>query len=144
MDDEPRDRTPSPPARGRPPYPLSKIVAAVARAETEGVVAALGDVGFARERIEVVTGEDIPGLDEPIGGSGLHGLLTRLNLSVGADLDEFEQARQELVYGHALILVLVHGDVEQERAHAVLRQHGGHAMHYFGRWTITTLEGDAH
>ena len=144
MDNEPRDRTSSAPGRRRPPYPLHKIVAAVARAETDGVVAALGDAGFARDRIEVVTAEDVPGLDGPVGGSGLRGLLTRLNLSIGDDLDEIEQARQELLYGHALIMVLVHGDVEQDQAHAVLRQHGGHAMHYFGRWTITTLEGDAH
>jgi hypothetical protein len=144
MDNEPRDRTSSAPGRRRPPYPLHKIVAAVARAETDGVVNALGDAGFARDRIEVVTAEDVPGLDGPIGGSGVRGLLTRLNLSIGDDLDELEQARQELLYGHALVLVLVHGDVEQDRAHAVLHQHGGHAMHYFGRWAITTLEGDAH
>ena len=25
-----------------------------------------------------------------------------------------------------------------------LREHGGHAMRYFGRWTITSFEGDAH
>lgn len=144
MDDEPRDHTPSVPAHGRPPYPLHKIVAAVASAETDGVVNALGDAGFTRDLIEVVTAEDVPGLDEPIGGSGLRGLLTRLNLSIGDDLDEFEQARQELMYGHTLVLVMVQGDVEQNRAHAVLRQHGGHAMHYFGRWAITTLEGDSH
>jgi hypothetical protein len=34
--------------------------------------------------------------------------------------------------------------VEQERAHAVLHEHGGHAMRYFGRWAITSYEGDAH
>ena len=144
MDNEPRDRTSSAPGRRRPPYPLHKIVAAVARDETDGVINALADAGFARDRIDIVTAEDVPGLDGPVGGSGLRGLLTRLNLSIGGDLDELEQARQELMYGHTLILVLVHGDAEQDRAHAVLRQHGGHAMHYFGRWTITTLEGDAH
>ena len=144
MDNEPRDRTSSAPGRRRPPYPLHKIVAAVARDETDGVINALADAGFARDRIDIVTAEDVPGLDGPVGGSGLRGLLTRLNLSIGGDLDELEQARQELMYGHTLILVLVHGDAEQDQAHAVLRQHGGHAMRYFGRWTITTLEGDAH
>jgi hypothetical protein len=103
MDNEPRDRTSSAPGRRRPPYPLHKVVAAVARAETDGVVNALGDAGFARDRIEVVTAENVPGLDGPIGGSGVRGLLTRLNLSIGDDLDELEQARQELLYGHALL-----------------------------------------
>ena len=130
--------------RNRPPYPLHKVVAAVAATEADGVVAALTEAGFARDQIEVVTAEQVPDLNKPVGGSGLHGLLTRLNLSLGADLDEIEQARRELMHGHTLVLVLVHGDEEQERAHAVLRQHGGHAMHYFGRWAITTLEGEAH
>ena len=143
MDDQPRDHTPLAPARGLPPYPLNKIIAAVARSETDGVVAALRDAGFAHDQIEAVIAEDVPGLDDPIGGSGLRGLLTRLNLSIGDDLDEFEQARRELLYGHALILVLAVGEAEQARAHAILLQHGGHAMHYFGRWTITTLAGDA-
>jgi hypothetical protein len=49
-----------------------------------------------------------------------------------------------LTYGDALILVLVDDNAERDRAHAVLREHGGHAMRYFGRWTIATLEGDAH
>lgn len=70
-------------------------------------------------------------------------MLTRLRLSSGDDLDELEQARRELGYGHALIQVLVHGDGEQDRAQAILSQHGGLALRYFGRWTITTLEGNA-
>jgi hypothetical protein len=144
MDNKPQDRTPPASNRGRQPYPLHKVAAAVAREETDGVVAALTDAGFGRNHIEVITAEDVPGLDDPIGGAGIRGFLTRFNLSLGDDLDELEQARQELMYGHALVLVMVHGMAEQDRAHAVLREHGGHAMRYFGRWAITSLEGDAH
>ena len=144
MDNEPQDRTPPASHRDRRPYPLHKVAAAVAPAETDGVVAALAEAGFAPDRIEVVTAEDFPGLDEPIGGTGLRGFLTRLSLSLGDELDELEQARRELAYGHALVLVMVDGTAEQQRAHAVLREHGGHAMRYFGRWAITSLEGDAH
>jgi hypothetical protein len=144
MNDESRDRTPPAFNRGRQPYPLHKVVAAVARDETDGVVAALTDAGFGRNHIEVVTAEDVPGLDEPVGGTGLRGFLTRFNLSLGDDLDELEQARHELMYGHALILVMVHGMDEQERAHAVLREHGGHSMRYFGRWAITTYDEETH
>jgi hypothetical protein len=132
------------PAPRSPAVSLHKVVAAVADCETDGVVTALTEAGFARDRVEVVTAALVPDLDKPVGRSGLHELLTRLNLSLGDDLGEIEQARRELMYGHTLILVMVHGDVEQERAHAVLRQHGGHAMHYFGRWAIRTLEGEAH
>jgi hypothetical protein len=108
------------------------------------VVTALEEAGFAGDRIEVVTSEDVSDLDEPIGGSGIRGFLTRFSLSLGDDLDEIEQARRELTYGHALVLVMVNGMAEQDRAHALLREHGGHSMRYFGRWATTTYEGDAH
>ena len=144
MTNEPQDRKPPAPGPGRRPFPLHKVAAAMARDMTDGVVTALEDAGFARDRIEVVTSEDVSDLDEPIGGSGIRGFLTRFSLSLGDELDEIEQARRELSYGHALVLVMVDGMAEQERAHAVLREHGGHAMRYFGRWAITSYEGDAH
>jgi hypothetical protein len=144
MDNEPQDRTPPAPGPGRRPYPLHKVAAAVAPGETDSVVAALVDAGFAQDRIEVVTSEDVADLNEPVGGSGIRGFLTRFKLSLGDDLDEVEQARQELTYGHALVLVMVDGTAEQERAHAVLREHGGHSMRYFGRWAITTYDDDTH
>ena len=144
MDSKPQDRTPPSPGPGRRPYPLHKVAAAIAPDMTDGVAAALEEAGFAADRIEVVTAEDVSDLDEPVGGSGIRGFLTRFNLSLGDDLDEVEQARHELTHGHALVLVMVDGMAEQERAHAVLHEHADHAMRYFGRWAITDLEGDAH
>jgi hypothetical protein len=121
-------------------YPLHKIVAAVAPPDAGTVVAMLGDAGFGPDRVEVVTADEIPRLEEPIGGTGLHRFLVRLQLSMGDDLDQLELARRELMNGHTLIQILVHGDQEQDRVRAILGQHGGHAMHYFGRWTITPLD----
>ena len=71
MDNEPRDPTPSARTRGRPSYPLHKVVAAIAPAETDGVVTALRDAGFTGEQVKVVTAEDVPGLNEAFGGSGI-------------------------------------------------------------------------
>ena len=144
MDNDSHDRKPPAAGPGRRPFPTHKVAAALTPDMTAGVVTALEDAGFARDRIEVVTAEDVSDLAEPIGGSGIRGFLTRFSLSLGDDLDEIDQARRELTYGHALILVMVHGMAEQDRAHAVLREHGGHSIRYFGRWTVTTLEGDAH
>lgn len=121
-------------------YPLHKIVAAVRRSDAEMVAAALDEAGFQRDRVEIITAEEVEGLGEPIGGSGLHRVLVWLELSLGDDLDELEQARQELVSGYALIQVRVHGDEEQVRVHTILSQHGAHNMHHFGRWTITPLD----
>jgi hypothetical protein len=130
--------------RGHPEYPLHRVVAAIDRSDIDAVVDALTDAGFARDGIEVVTADDVPDFDELVGGSGVRGFLRRLNLSIGDDLDDIEHARDELEYGHALVLVPVRDDAERDRAHAILHEHGGHSMRYFGRWTIATLEGDAH
>jgi hypothetical protein len=143
MDNDSHDRKTPAPGPGRRPFPTHKVAAAMTPDMIDGVVTALEDAGFARDRIEVVTAEDVSDLDEPIGGSGIRGFLTRFSLSIGDDLDEIEQARRELTYGHALVLVMVDGMAEQERAHAVLHEHGGHAMRYFGRWAITTYDDDA-
>ena len=139
MNHEPGDHTRSAlPQRGLT-YPLHRIVAAVGRSDSDIVAAALGEAGFGRDRIEIITADEVKGLGDPIGGSGLRRLLVRLELSLGDDLDELETARQELMSGHALIQIRVDGREEQVRAHAILRQHGGQNMHYFGRWTITPL-----
>ncbi len=134
---------PSPPKQRGSSYPLHKLVAALDPTETTRVLAALDDAGFAGDRVEVVTADEVPGLREPIGGVGLRGLLTRLQLSVGDDLDELEVMRRELVHGHALVHVRVHGDDELERARSILNGHGGHAMRHFGRWAITTIDDGA-
>jgi hypothetical protein len=137
--------TPNPPAaaaRGRRPYPRHMAAAAVEPAEAEEAVAGLGGAGFARDRIYLVTAEDVPDRDGPIGGAGVRGLLTRFGWSLGDNLDVAHLARRELAAGHTLVMVEIHGDAEQGRAHDVLRRHGGHTMRYFGRWTVTTLERD--
>ena len=144
MDNEPQDRTPPARRPGLGPFPRHKVAAAIDRNQRDAVAGALTDAGFAPDRIEVVTAEDVSDLDEPIGGSGIRGFLTRFSLSLGDELDEIEQARHELTHGHTLILVMVDGMVEQDRAHAVLREHGGHAMRYFGRWAITTYDDETH
>jgi hypothetical protein len=144
MDNDTHDRKPPAPGPGGRPFPQHKVAAALAPDMTAGVVTALEGAGFAPDRIEVVTAADVSDLDEPIGGSGIRGFLTRFSLSLGDELDEIEQARHELSHGHTLILVMVDGMTEQDRAHAILHEHGGHSMRYFGRWTTTTYDEETH
>jgi hypothetical protein len=139
MDHAPGDQTRSALPQHRLTYPLHKVVAAVGRSDADIVAAALGEAGFARDGIEIVTADEVKGLGDPVGGVGLRRLLVQLELRLGDDFDELEAARQELMGGYALIQIRVHGRDEQVRAHAILRQHGGHDVHYFGRWTITPL-----
>jgi hypothetical protein len=121
-------------------HPLHKIVATMAFSDTDLVAAVPDEAGFALDRIEIITAEEIKGPSRPFGGSRLRRLVVRLHLSLGDDLDELERARHELVHGHALVQMRVYGDEEQVRVHAILRQHGGLVLHYFGRWTITPID----
>jgi hypothetical protein len=59
---------------------------------------------------------------------------------LGDDLDEMDQARQELAAGHTIISVPVAGDDERRRVRDILRDHGGHWIRHFGHWTITSLD----
>ena len=144
MHNHPPGHSSSAPSRYQPSYPLHKVVAAVEPASLDQVAAALAEAGLGGERVEIVTADDAPVADEPIGGSGIRGFFERLGLSLGDDLDALEQAREELSQGHALILVAVHDDAERTRVHDILLEHGGHSMRYFGHWTITTLDGGTH
>jgi hypothetical protein len=139
MDHEPGNHARSALPQHRLTYPLHKVVAAVSLSDADVVAAALGEAGFSPDRIEIVTADEVKGLGDPVGGSGLRRLLVQFQLRLGDDFDELEAAHQELMSGYALIQIRVHGHEEQVRAHAILRQHGGHDVHYFGRWTITPL-----
>jgi hypothetical protein len=123
---------------------LHSVVAAIDPSLLDQVTAALAAAGLDGDRIEIVTADEAMTSEEPIGGSGLHGILARFGLSLGDELDAIEQARHELGLGHALILVAVHGDAERERVHEILLENCGHSMRYFGQWTITSLDRGSH
>ncbi|MGI8406623.1 MAG: hypothetical protein ACR2OE_17990 [Thermomicrobiales bacterium] len=101
-------------------YPLHEIVATLARSDIDRAVALLREAGFARNRIEVIIVEEVPRLEGLLGGTGLHRFLVRLQLITGDEFDELEQARRELMNGHALIQILVHGEQEQDRVRTIL------------------------
>jgi hypothetical protein len=139
-----RDQTAGTATPRTPSYPLNRVAAAISPSDVEPVIAALIDAGFARDDIMVMTAADVPPLDEPIGGNGWRGFLSRLSLSFGDQLEEIEDAREELRQGHTLILVAVRDEAAQHLAHDVLRMHCGHRMRYFGRWSVRKLEDDLH
>ncbi len=126
--------------QSHPRYPLHRLVAAVAPESLGQATAALAEGGLGPDRIDVVTTADVSNLDGPVGGTGFRAFLTRFGLSLGDELDDLEDAHQELRDGHTLIMVLVHNDGERDRAEELLRAHGGHAMRYYGRWSVTNYE----
>ncbi len=96
------------------------VVVAMERRETDSSVRLLHDAGFAADSVDVLVVEEVPRLEERLGGSGLHRFLVRLRLVRGDDLDLHEPARRELMNGRALIQVAVNGYEEQRLAMSVL------------------------
>ncbi|HEU5430778.1 MAG TPA: hypothetical protein VFU81_03895 [Thermomicrobiales bacterium] len=119
--------------------PENEIVGAVARDDLGPAVSDLIDAGFAP--IGILGGEGaLRRIEATIrGGDGLGGLLNRLALNMGGDMDKLRQAAEELRAGHVLIDVEVADDAAKDRARDILQRHGGHFITYFGRWSMETL-----
>jgi hypothetical protein len=96
------------------------VVVAMERVSTYSTVSLLHEAGFCSDRVEVLLVEEVPRLEERLGGSGLHRFLVRLRMVRGDDLDLLEQARRELMNGRALIQVTVNGYDEQCLALSIL------------------------
>jgi hypothetical protein len=140
MDATPRDRSSSEVGERQLGSLEGKVIGAVQPTEVSDVTTALEAAGYSTDEIDVVTSEDIAALDVPIDRPGLSGLVSRFVFSIGDDLDEIQQAREELAAGLILIGVAADGDESVHRVRDILREHGGQSIVHFGRWTITTFE----
>ena len=120
-------------------YPEGRVIGALAPTVVESVTVAVTTAKIPADQIDVITAADTEGPLTPLNRAGVAGFAGRFLLSLGDDLDELERAGQELAFGHVIVTVPVEGEDELHRVYAVLRDHGGHALTHFGRWTITSL-----
>jgi len=119
-------------------YPTNHVFAVVNPQQLSALVPALIEARFAP--IGILAGEvGLRRLRQTAGGSGIGGLLRRIQMSVGGDLDYVAQAQEALEQGRALVDVEVEGDAAKDRARDVFLQHGGQRIIYFSSWTIETL-----
>ena len=119
-------------------YPANHVFAVVNPQQLSALVPALIEARFAP--IGILAGEvGLRRLRQTAGGSGIGGLLRRIQMSVGGDLDYVAQAQEALEQGRALVDVEVEGDAAKDRARDVFLQHGGQRIVYFSSWTIETL-----
>jgi hypothetical protein len=140
LDETTRDQ-PSPAAGSKHPgSPQGKVIGAVEPVQVEATTAALVAAGFPAVQIDVVTADALAEIEAPLDRPGIGGLVGRFLLSMGDDLDELERFRDELEVGHVLVGVPAQGDEAVHRVRDILREHGGHGIVYYGRWTITTFD----
>jgi hypothetical protein len=139
--DSSTDKHPSPAAGSRHHgSPEGKIVGAFTPAALAKLIPALAQDGHAEDQIDVVTAEDLPHLNAPVDRQGFAGAISRFLFSLGGETDELERMREELRSGHVLVGVPVRDEATTHRVHDVMREHGGHGIVSYGRWTITPFE----
>lgn len=120
-------------------YPTAdSVLAAVDPQELGALVPALIAAGFAP--IGILAGQaGLRRLQQTAGESGIGGVLRRMQMSLGGDLDFVVQAQQDVAQGRAIVNIEVEGEAGKERARAVFLQHGGQHITYFSRWAIEAL-----
>lgn len=117
--------------------PADRVVGSITPAEVEGTMSDLGAAGF--DDILILTADDLPQIDLPIDQAGFQGFLTRLVLSLGADLAFLERTREELINGNSVLLVAVEDDAQKRRVAEILQRHGSDAPVFMGQWTYELL-----
>jgi hypothetical protein len=128
---------PDPHAHGYQYEPTRAVTAFLpAGMNTDGVLHALSDAGFERERIDVFTGEEGANRLDPEGKH--HGLWVRFRRPVEGIFDEgheiLHRAEQNLRAGGAVVEVFTHGEIaERQRAANILKAAGGTDVIYWGR-----------
>jgi hypothetical protein len=61
----------------------------------------------------------------------------RLSLYLSDETDARQAALEALSEGHAIVMVSASDDAQEDQAKRILQAHGGRALRYFGRWSIT-------
>lgn len=131
---------------GRTPYATYPTHHLFAILDTdEQIQATIEDLhtnGFEDEDIAVYTGDR--GADYLDASGRRHGLFARLLRSFEfittdaiTDTAEYEQAAMA---GRYVVSVKASHKVERDRAHAVVRDHGGHLINYYGRMATTAFD----
>src|SRR5262245_1202143 len=105
-----------------------KVVGAFDPAAVDKLTTALEEAGCSADDIDVVTAEDMPYEDAPFARPGFVGAFARFIFSLGDELDEIEQMRNELEAGHVLVGVSVRGDEATRHVRDVMREQGGHRI----------------
>lgn len=122
--------------------PLHRVVGVIDdTADLPAAVGGLEAAGFVADAIHVFVGEEGERrLDLEGTHHGLRGRVTRLLQKLGSESDVFIELEEALTAGHAVIGVLTDGSHEERsRAEAVLKAHGAHSLHYFGRLDVEDL-----
>ena len=125
-------------------YPTHNIVGVLDTADQLG--AAIRDLtsgGFLESEIDVAHGPAAADrVDATTGRGGIAGLAIRIAEKLGLQNEESEfknHYEEAMRSGQFVIRVAAPSEERKDRAAEILKEHGGHAFAYFGKYTIRTL-----
>jgi hypothetical protein len=103
---------------------------------------ALVDAGVPEERIQVLCGEAGARRLDPSGKRhGLPGRIKRvIQQFADQEVQHLEHHSEALRAGGYLVAVPAEDEEEGERIAGILKDHGGHFINRYGRWTVQRLE----
>jgi len=124
-------------------YPIDSLVAVLPDAETAAAsAAALRWGGIPDRDITILRGPE--GADRLDGTGAANGVIARLRRLVSftlmdqlVDMAIYEQAVRD---GRAVLMVEPRDAVRKAAAVAILREHGGHFINYYGRFATEEIE----
>ena len=122
------------------PYPQDHVYAVVDRAQdVRAAVDALFEAGYGSDDVTVLCGPGGQRLDPEGSGHGRLGRLIRTVQNFGPEREQLRQVEEELRGGHSAVGVHVIDEPAKDEVSRVLREHGGHFIHHYGRWEIEKI-----
>jgi hypothetical protein len=124
-------------------YPMNRVVGTIVDAErAKAAIEALLHVGFARQDIDILHGEEDLHRPDPTGAE--HRFLAQFQRTLVRTLgDEHKHLRHyvdDVRAGRSVIMVLAKKRDRREVAADILGTHGAASIEFFGRWAWHTLE----
>jgi hypothetical protein len=124
-------------------YPTNRVVGTIADPKhAQAAIEALLRVGFAREDIDILHGEDDLHRPDPTGAE--HRFLAQFQRTLTRTLGDEGRHLQHLIEdvraGRSVIMVLARKRDKREAAADILGNHGAEAIEFYGRWAWHSLE----
>jgi hypothetical protein len=123
-------------------YPTNKLIGVVATPEElQATITELNEAGFGEDEIDELCGKE--GADRLDISGKHHGLPARLYRYIGrlGDIESknLQEYEQELLNGHYVLAIQVADEDKRMQVLNVIKSHGGHAVTFYGRWTLEGL-----
>ena len=124
-------------------YPTNRVVGTIADPKrAQAAIEALLQVGFARQDIDILHGEEDLHRPDPKGAE--HGFLAQFQRTLIRTLsDEYKHLQhfvEDVRAGRYVIMVLAKERDKREAAADVLGAHGAESIEFYGRWSWHALE----